>query len=277
MVKTLLCTGKYAVKPYRFENICVNVYCIEELCYLLSANPFIIDAGIMDRKLAEWIDAECGLTELAHQLLNLLHKGIQPGIFVDTILDYVNYNTQAERERIREALQGSAGLTDMERAKKQGDYLIKNNRYQLAIGEYDRILLGLPEAEGELRASVYHNMGVAYGNLFQFESAARYYKRAYEISGKEESGIQYLIAQRKQMSEGEYITFLAENSKYYELSLKVERLLQGTKEQFEATRESRMLSALKIYKDEGNTASYYEEIDRIISGLKEEYRDCVTG
>ena len=277
MGKVLLCTGNYASKPYRFERICVNVYCIEELCYLLSANPFVIDAGIMDRRLAEWIDTECGLTELGHQLLNLLHKGIQPGIFVDTILDYVNYNTEAERERIQEALTGSAGLTDCERAKKQGDYLVNNKKYQLAITEYDKLLLQLPEAETELRASIYHNMGVAYGNLFLFESAARYFKRAYELSGIEESGIHYLIAQRKQMSDGEYITFLAENAKYYELSLKVERLIQENNGQFEATRENRMLSALKIYKDEGNAASYYEEIDRIISRLKEAYRESVTG
>lgn len=277
MGRTLLCTGKYAEKPYHFENICVNVYCIEELCYLLSANPFIIDAGIMDRKLAEWIDTECGLSELGHQLLNLLHKGIQPGIFVDAILDYVNYNTKAERERIQEALQGSAGLTELERAKKQGDYLVKNRKYQLAITEYDKILMQLPEAETELRASVYHNMGAAYGNLFQFESAAKYFKRAYEQNGQEESCIRYLIAQRELMSEGEYIAFLAENAKYYEASLKVERLLQQTKAQFEATRENRMLSALKIYKDEGNAASYYEEMDRIISRLKENYRESVTG
>ena len=36
-----------------------------------------------------------------------------------------------------------------------------------------------------------------------------------------------------------------------------------------------MLSALKIYKDEGNVASYYEEIDKIISGKKDAYRELV--
>lgn len=277
MGNTLLCTGKYAQTPYRFENICVTIYSVEELCYLLSVNPFMIDAGIMDRKLAEWIDTQCGLTELGHQLLNLLQKGIQPGIFVDAILDYVNYNTKEERERIQEALQGSAGLTELERSKKQGDYLTETGRYQLAITEYERILTELPEAEKELRASVYHNLGVAYGNLFQFESAARYFKRAYELSDREESGIHYLLAQRKRLTEGAYITFLAENARYYELSLKVEKMLREATDGFEATRESRMLSALKIYKDEGNTASYYEEMDRIITRLKEHYRESVTG
>ena len=276
MGNVLLCTGKYAQKPYHFENICVNVYCVEELCYLLSANPFMIDAGIMDKELARWLDKECGLVELSHQLLSLFNKGIQPGIFVDTILDYVNYNSAKEREQIREALTGSAGLSEYARQKLQGDYLIKNGRYQMAISEYDRILMELPEAERELRATIYHNMGVAYGNLFQFESAAKYFKRAYDISGQETSGIQYLVAVRRQLSEGAYISFIADNGRYYELSLKVEKLFEAARGQFEATRESRMLSALKIYKEEGNAASYYEEMDKIIGGLKEGYRECVS-
>lgn len=37
-----------------------------------------------------------------------------------------------------------------------------------------------------------------------------------------------------------------------------------------------MLSALEIYKDEGNVASYYDEIDKIISEKKDEYRELVA-
>lgn len=277
MGRVLLCVGKYAETPYRFESICVNVYCMEELCYLLSANPFLVDVGIMNRELAEWIDKECGLPNLSHQLLLMLNKGIQSGIFIDIILDYVGYSTPGEREKISEALIGSAGLTQYERKKKQGDYLLKNGKYQSAIAEYDRILLELPESNISLRASVYHNMGVAYSKLFQFESAARFLKRAYETDGNESSGIQYLIALRKQFNEGQYISFIADNSQYYELSLKVEKLVEDAREQFEATRQNRMLSALQIYKEEGNTVSYYKEMDKIIAELKEKYRECISG
>ncbi len=38
-----------------------------------------------------------------------------------------------------------------------------------------------------------------------------------------------------------------------------------------------MLTALKIYKDEGNETSYLKEIDRIISKKKNEYREFVAG
>lgn len=276
MGRVLLCTGKYAEKPYFFESVCVNVYCVEELCYLLSANPFMIDAEIMNRELAEWIDRECGLPELSHQLMTLFRRGSQPGTFVDTIMNYVNYCSREDRERIEEVLLNNVGLSDYERLKKQSDYYIKNGRYQMAIGEYEKLLLLLPEAEQEIRASVYHNMGVAYGYLFQFENAAHYFKKAYALSGAEESGIQYLIAVRRHLSEGEYISFIADNGQYYNLSMKVEKLCKQAESDFEATQQSRMLTALCVYKEEGSAASYYEEIDKLIARLKEEYRECVA-
>lgn len=276
MGKILLCTGRYAKVPYHFDSICINVYCVEELCYLLASNPFMIDAGIMDRELAEWIDKECGLQELSHRLLTLFQRGSQPGVFVNTILDYVNYCTDEERQRIDEVLKGNVGLTPYEKQKKQGDFLVQNGRYQMAVAEYDKLLMQLPETEPALRPLIYHNMGVAYSRLFQFENAAKYLKKAYELSGSEESGIQYLMAVRQQLSDGEYVSFIADNGQYYELSMKVERFFDAVKEQFEATQENIMLSALKIYKDEGNISSYYEEIDKIISNLKNEYRECVT-
>lgn len=277
MGKVLLCTGEYARTPYYFGNICVNIYSIEELCHLLATNPFMVDADIMDKELAEWIGKECGLQDLSHQLLSLFRRGIQPGTFVDTIMDYVKYNTPKERQRIKEALTSNVGLNEFERHKKQGDYLVRNGRYQLAIMEYDKMLREQSEMDNELKADVYHNMGVACSKLFRFESAAKYLKKAYELGGKKESGIQYLIAMKEILNDNQYISFLADNGQYYELSLEVERIYDEAKAQFEATREYTMLSALEIYKEEGNTSSYYEEIDKVIAGLKDSYREIVAG
>ncbi len=92
---------------------------MEELCYLFASNPFMIDAGIMDKELAGWLDEECGLTELSHQLLTLFQRGCQPGIFVNTILDYVNYLSREEREKIDAVLKDNAGLSQYEKQKKR--------------------------------------------------------------------------------------------------------------------------------------------------------------
>lgn len=277
MSKILLCTGRYARVPYHFKNICVNVYCVEELCYLFASNPFMIDGDIMDKQLAEWIGNECGLSDLSHQLLTLFTRGSQPSVFVNTILDYVNYCSPQQKKKIEEVLQSSAGLNEYERRKKQGDYLIRNRRYKMAIEEYDKLCRELPETESALLPAAYHNMGTAYAGLFLYEPAARYFKKAYEMSGREESGLQYLAAQRLQMKQEEYITFIAEHGEYHELSLKVEKLLTKARGEYEASEENRMLSALGIYKEEGNVSSYYEEIDKLIGKLKDDYREFVAG
>lgn len=275
MGRILLCTGKYAKNPYYVESVCVNVYCVEELCYLFASNPFLIDRDIMDKKLAEWLDKECGLKELSHQLLNLFHRGSQPGIFVSVILDYVNYCTPEEKKKIEDVLLNNAGLSDYERQKKQADFLLKNHKPRMAVEEYDNLLRQLPETESALKPSVCHNMGVAYASVFQFEMAARYFKKAYDMTGKEESGIQYLAALRLHLQENEYIAFIAEHGEYHNLSLRLEKRLEAAKGQFEASQENRMLTTLKICKDEGNVASYYEEIDKILLKKKEEYRQLV--
>ena len=275
MGRALLCTGKYAQKPYYFSKVCVNVYCVEELCFLFASNPFVIDNDIMDKELARWIDEECGLADLGHQLLLLFNRGSQPGIFVNTILDYVNYCTPRQRAKIEEVLKSSAGLNDYERKKKQADYLLKNHRNRMALNEYERLSRELPEAESALKPSIYHNMGVAYAGFFMFDMAARYFKKAYDMSGNTESGVQFLAAKRLSLHEEAYVAFIAEHGEYHELSLQVEKRLMDAKGQFEASEEKRMMSALGIYQDEGNVASYYEEIDKQITVLKDEYRQLV--
>lgn len=276
MGRILLCTGRYAKTPYYVESLCANVYCVEELCYLLASNPFMINRTIMDKRLAQWLDQQCGMADLSHQLLKLFHRGSQPGIFVSLILDYVNYCTPEEKKKIEDVIQNNVGLNDYERRKKQADFLLTNRRFGPALLEYDSLVRELPETESGLKPSIYHNMGVAYANLFHFELAAKYYKRAYTMSGLEESGVQYLMAKRLWLHETAYISFLAEHGEYYELSLKVEKLTRATRGEFETTQENRMLDALKFYKEEGNVASYYEEIDKIISKKKDEYRELVA-
>ena len=55
MGKLLLCMGKYAKTPYFMEKVPVNLYSVEELCYCLLKNAYLIDQGIMDGRLEEWL------------------------------------------------------------------------------------------------------------------------------------------------------------------------------------------------------------------------------
>lgn len=271
MGELIVCTGKYAKTPYFVSAVCMNVYCIEELCYLFALNPFVITQDIMDMSLVNWIEEECELGELAVSLKELFRKGSQVGEFVNIIMNYVNYCEPEEISIIEETLESNSGLSEFERKKHQGDYLLRNEKYELAIEEYEALLSVLPEMERELRGLIYHNIGYAYANMLMFDIASKYFKRAYDISSRIESLMQYLSSLRMYMSEEKYLSLVTQNEEYRGASLKLESYLKKAADEFETSEENRMLSALSILKDEGKISTYYDEIDKVILSLKEDY------
>lgn len=275
MGRVLLCIGNYTKTPYFIERAYTNVYCVEELCYCLIRDSYLLDREIMDEKLVDWLERECELAELANQLYGVLKKDCTVSEFVGTILEYTGYGEPEERERIRENLEKGCGLNAFEKRKVRADYLADNKKYVPALKDYDKLLEELPEAEMQLRAKVYHNRGVIYTRLFRFQAAAESFKRALEC-GEEASRTAYLIASRMYMEETEYVNFIADGAGHYETSLKVEQLMEDAVKEFEGTEKSRMLFTLKVCKEEEPTVSYYEEIERITSELKEQYRENVA-
>ena len=266
-----LCTGTRAVQPYYLNNVCINVYSIEELCYLFMLNPFMITPEIMSKELVNWIETECNLPELSENLRKLFNKASSLSEFVNSILDYVNFCDETERTIINETLRSNSGLNDYERKKNQIDYLLKNGRYELAIEEYEALLNSMPTLDHALRPMIYQNMGYAYVKLFMFDVAAKYYKRAYDMNKDEKTAIMYLCAVRLYLREDKYLKFIIEQPELKDVSLKLENQLNKVISDFETSQESIMLNALSIYKDEGNVSSYYDEIDKVISGMKEDY------
>ena len=76
-MKASLCVGEYCETAYNIEELEIRVYCMEELCYCLKENAFLLDMSIMNDKLVDWIGEECRVRELAKQLYPMVHK---PGV-----------------------------------------------------------------------------------------------------------------------------------------------------------------------------------------------------
>lgn len=276
MGRILLCVGRYAEKPYFVDKIYVNVYSVEELCYCLMQDVYLLDSDFMDRRLLTWLSEECGLLELTDKLEGMIKKECSASDFTGAILRYAGYGSEEEIRRTEDSLKNSTGLTVYEKRKMRADYFMENRKYAAALKLYDTLTQELPETDKEGKAAVYHNRGVAYAELFQFENAAASFKQAYELSGGEEAYVEYLAASRMWMEETDYVDFVSAQPENYELSLKVEQMVDDTAKQFEGTQESRMLFTLKVCKEEGNAVSYYDEIERITNGLKEQYREITA-
>lgn len=272
MGRAILLCGEDARTPYRFVSPDVQVYTIEELCYVLKENAFLLENDILDKRLADWIGGECGLKELAAQLYPLVNQRGTVSAFVLTILEYVgNYDRPALQE-VEHLLKQGANLSTYEKYKSRVDYMAGKGRFMEAAAEYEALLNSLPEAEKDLRARILHNKGVAYANMFLFEDAADCFWKSYELCPEQETFTEYLAAKRMQQSDEEYVSFVAELPEAYEISLELEKCVEALRRSWENHIDKKRLEQMKQWKADGESSRYYEEIDRAVQGLKHSYR-----
>jgi hypothetical protein len=275
MSRPILCIGTYAKEPYNIERIGRNVYCIEELCYCLVQNAFLLDEESFDRELYDWIDRECSLTRLADELRGMAAKRCSMASIAGTILDYVGYNSKEEVDRTEEILRENAGMDIYKKRLARAEFLMKNEKFSMAFREYEFLLNNTPDIDRVLRARIEHNEGVMYAKLFLFDMAAKMFARAYEHDHNYESYLQYLSAVRMGLTDKEYISFIAENEDAYEASLELEKRMNEASELYAAGKENLMLKSLLVYKAEGKMHEYYEKVGSLTEQLKEDYRFIV--
>ena len=63
-MKASLCVGEYCENAYNVEGLDIRVYSMEELCYCLKENAFLLDLSIMIDKLGELFGELCNVWEL---------------------------------------------------------------------------------------------------------------------------------------------------------------------------------------------------------------------
>ncbi len=283
-MRVSLCVGDYAKTPYSIPGMEMNVYCMEELCYCLKENAFLLDLSLMNDGLLHWMEQECGLKELSGILYPLVHRQGSLGVFVKTILEYTGFYDRAEIGEVEQALRQGAGLSRIEKRKSQVDYLVSKKKYMSALREYDSILANWSELEerGEplpaagCLAAIRHNKGVAYTGLMLYERAAECFREAYETDNNPESYRDYLAARRMSMSEDSYVAFAAGRTEDYQHTLELEKDLEQILREWESSPEYLMLYGRRERRNAMDRQSFYEEEDRLIQTLKDNYRNSVS-
>ena len=103
----ILGTGRRAENPYYMERFYVNLYSVEELCFLFVDRAELLDAEIMRRDLVRWLEEECSLSDLAHTLDALLNRRGSTAAYVGAVLEYVNIYPPDVIERTEEIVRGN--------------------------------------------------------------------------------------------------------------------------------------------------------------------------
>ena len=185
----ILCHEKRADTPYYIEAAGIRIWTIEELCYYLCRYVWLLDGSFVSESLCDWIDRELKMTKLARLLYAEYYHGHSLKSFIEIVLNNTGYCSRQEIYQLTRLLYSMEHVTEMERLKQKGDYLLKDHKYRRAIGMYNKILTMRRNNElpPDFYGNVWNNKGMAYASLFLFEEAFVCMKKAWEENGTEEA------------------------------------------------------------------------------------------
>lgn len=188
MGELLYCHEPAAALPYYVEGFGVNLYSLEELCYYIAGNTYLLDGGFMNEELCTWVEKQMRAYRLAGRLREIMRGG-SLSEFVLAILEYTAYQSAGQIREVTAAVRQMEEKSEFECSKLRADRLMEKGKYLSSIYEYKR-LLDSEDAEQEnalLIGNIWHNLGTAYTRLFLFEEAAACYRNAYERNQKRAS------------------------------------------------------------------------------------------
>lgn len=272
MGRMIECVGSYAKIPYYVNQAGLNLYSLEELCFYLKENIYLIDREIMNNKLVEWIERELKLPELSRNLGIFIRNEGTLGGFVAMILESAFYCKKEEISRIEQIIRENSQLTVREKRKRRADHLVKKKKYQVAIDEYEAILKSCESEEQDLRMAVYHNLGVCLANIFLFEQAAENFMKAYEIGHKEEILLEYLTAMKLSLDERTYRDRIVGRLEQPETAMLVEQNMQESLRLWTSSDEKVKIDSLLSQREGERSPDYYKKIDSLLADWKEEFR-----
>lgn len=273
--RVLACEGALAKTPYYYDKIYMNLYSVEELCYVIFENAYMIDKDIMNTNLVDWIGQECQLQDLARDLYTMLNQNVAVSTFAGTILEYVGYYSQTDIEKCESILKMNVSMNVFEKWKAKGDFLYENRHFSLALKEYEHVLKKIGDEEIDLKSQIMNNMGVTYMALRLYESAEECFLEAYKLNQNKEAYEHYLISKRMRMPEDEYIRTVTSEQDSYIVGVPIESKLQEAFVKFEESDEALSYKELFESKNGVNATEYYSKMTNITEKLKADYRDEV--
>jgi tetratricopeptide (TPR) repeat protein len=268
----LLCTKK-AKAPYTLPQSDKKVYSIEELCYYLYNNSYMITEDFFCKELADFIEIDLGLPSVSSKIKRGIDFKENLTSMVMYIMDACAYYSQEEKAQYIKSLESISSKSPAQRVKARADMLLNNRKYTSAITAYS-IILEKKEIsqEKDYYSDIVNNIGIAYVNMFEYEEAIRYFKMAYNLYNKEDYMDNLLCAAILNDNDQCTNDIIAEFAINEETMDKYKRVIEYQTKQIAKSKRYRMVQD-KVTLDTGKSIDVYEkQVKEILFGLKEEYK-----
>lgn len=220
MGSLILCHHKRAKHPYEIGRVHLRIYTIEELCYYVCNNLYLIDHTIMNRQLCKWISEELELKDLAEELGDELSRNCTEELFVLTLLRGSYIYAQSEINKVQLILESLHDQREVEKKKFKADSLLESGEYSSAVLVYQAIINDPwdDSVAKDFYGRVYGCLGTAYGRLFLYKEAADAYKEAYDLCEDPDMLKAYLYCCYRAYGGLEYTKMLSGNPLYLSMA-----------------------------------------------------------
>ncbi len=232
MGSIILCQRKKADNPYEITRIHKKIYTMEELCYYLCHNIYLVDNTIMNEQFCGWIEDELKLGDLARRLKEALLDHCGREGFILLIAQQANIYSKRELKNLEDILIKIKDTKEIERLKYKGDNLLENGEIEEAILVYQAILRGEVDEtiSRTFYGKVYACLAAAYGKAFLYEEAMEMYDEAFQICNDPTLVKCYLYAAKRYLSDTEYKLFLAKSEVFEELDEIISREMESVRQ-----------------------------------------------
>lgn len=274
MGEILFCNQPIAALPYYIEGISWNVYSLEELCYYIENNTYLLERDFMTEELCTWIGKEVKNEKLAERLRDIQRMDGRLSEYVLAILVECGYCPKDTIKEIIRLIREMEEKSDFECNKVRADRLMEKEKYLSSIYEYKNLLESNDAGEQppQLIGNIWHNLGTAYARLFLFQEAVHCYEKAYILNCNEESLKEALMAYRCLKDEVGFAKLASENGLSDEEITHIKNELSVTSRGEETKEFESKLETLAELNSNGQKNEYQKAVSNIIFNWKEEYR-----
>lgn len=274
MGELLICNEPIAALPYYIEGISWNVYSIEELCYYIENNTYLLEKGFMTEELCTWVGKEIKNVKLADRLRNIMQVDGRLSEFVLAILAECGYCSGEAVQEIVGIVREMEEKSDFECSKVRADRLMEKEKYLSSIYEYKSLLESNEAGEQtrELLGSIWHNLGTAYARLFLFGEAAHCYEKAYHLNQNMESIKEGLMAYYCLGDEAGLSQMVEKYQVSGEMIQAVQHEISHAGNSEATGMFEKKIDALSAMGGRGAKSEYQKNLSKMIFKWKEEYR-----
>jgi tetratricopeptide (TPR) repeat protein len=254
----------------------INLYSMEELCYFLNNNIYMIDNDFFNGDLIDFIENGLELADVSKKLKDQIYRQESFISMIKTVFDGCYYYSESEKEEILKNLEKWEDKSPVQRMKSRADMMAETGKFNTAIELYKKIIKKSTAIKDKNTAAcATNNIGVIYMKQFLFKDASECFKRAYELQ-KEDEYMDNIICTAILMKDGKELEDIKAQYQITDDTVsRYEKAIELAEKEIRSKKEVMDMAEKFNYGSDMELSSFYEQCGMAADMWKKEYREQI--